>query len=298
VGIITNHSYLDNPTFRGMRQSLMRTFNEIYILDLHGNSLKKETCPDGSKDENVFDIRQGVAIALFIKQKDKKGCAVFQTDQYGLRETKYGWLDANDFKLDNYRKLRPESPWYFFVPRNTGKIKNYLDWKAIQDIFPVNVTGIVTARDGLAIDFDKNSLQTKILMFRNENVDDHTIEKAYGVKDNYQWKIGAQREAFRKISDWENYFTNILYRPFDIRHIYYQENVVFRTRRDVMHHMLEDNLSFCFMRQFSGDMDYNHFLVSKHMVDNRTFFSSKVLFSKHPCIYTRGKYQKKCMFNQ
>ena len=72
VGMITNHSYLDNPTFRGMRQSLMHTFNEIYILDLHGNSLKKETTPEGGKDENVFDIRQGVAIAVFVKQKIKK----------------------------------------------------------------------------------------------------------------------------------------------------------------------------------------------------------------------------------
>jgi len=72
LGFITNHSYLDNPTFRGMRQSLMNSFDEIYILDLHGNSLKKEKCPDGSKDKNVFDIQQGVAIALFIKEKGGK----------------------------------------------------------------------------------------------------------------------------------------------------------------------------------------------------------------------------------
>ena len=102
VGMITNHSYLDNPTFRGMRQSLMKTFNEIYILDLHGNSLKKETTPEGSKDENVFDIRQGVAIALFVKQKTKKGCNVFHNDLYGLREVKYDWLDNNNFKQENY----------------------------------------------------------------------------------------------------------------------------------------------------------------------------------------------------
>jgi len=95
VGMITNHSYLDNPTFRGMRQSLMNTFNEIYILDLHGNSLKKETTPQGEKDENVFDIRQGVAIALFVKQKSGKRCKVFHTDLYGLREIKYDWLDNN-----------------------------------------------------------------------------------------------------------------------------------------------------------------------------------------------------------
>jgi len=97
VGMITNHSYLDNPTFRGMRQSLMKTFDEIYILDLHGNSLKKETTPEGGKDENVFDIRQGVAIALFIKNKKAKEPKVFHLDKYGLREEKYEWLDKNEF---------------------------------------------------------------------------------------------------------------------------------------------------------------------------------------------------------
>jgi len=90
--MITNHSYLNNPTFRGMRQSLMNTFNEIYIIDLHGNSLKKEKAPDGSKDENVFDIRQGVAIGIFVKQENKKGCKVYHKDLWGLRENKYDWL--------------------------------------------------------------------------------------------------------------------------------------------------------------------------------------------------------------
>lgn len=114
VAMITNHSYLDNPTFRGMRQSLLNTFNDIYILDLHGNGLKKEKCPDGSKDENVFDIRQGTAIALFIKQKNKQGCNIYHADQYGLRKEKYDWLKTKPFLPKNYNKIKPESPWYFF----------------------------------------------------------------------------------------------------------------------------------------------------------------------------------------
>ena len=90
VGMITNHGYLDNPTFRGMRQSLMRTFDEIYILDLHGNSLKKETCPDGSPDKNVFDIRQGVAIAFFVKRggKQKADAVVRHADLWGFERIK------------------------------------------------------------------------------------------------------------------------------------------------------------------------------------------------------------------
>ncbi|MFQ6610990.1 MAG: N-6 DNA methylase, partial [Fidelibacterota bacterium] len=108
VGMITNHSYLDNPTFRGMRQSLMKTFDEIYILDLHGNSLKKETCPDGSPDQNVFDIRQGVAIALFVKNKPSEGSKpsegykVFHADLWGKREKKYQWLESHYVKSGSY----------------------------------------------------------------------------------------------------------------------------------------------------------------------------------------------------
>lgn len=115
VGMITNHSYLDNPTFRGMRQSLMKTFNEIYILDLHGNSLKKETAPDGEKDENVFDIRQGTAIAIFVKQKEKSDCKVYHAELFGKRQNKYEWLDAHQLNIKNYQQLKPESPWYFFI---------------------------------------------------------------------------------------------------------------------------------------------------------------------------------------
>ena len=282
VGMITNHSYLDNPTFRGMRQSLMKTFDEIYILDLHGNSLKKETTPEGGKDENVFDIRQGVAIALMIKRKQPKKSKVFHSDQFGLREEKYNWLDQNEFKMKNYIQIKPAKPWYFFIPRNIDNLQQYLRWLSVDKIFPINVTGIVTARDNLALDFDINSLKNKIVMFRNKLLPDEVIKESLKIGENYQWKISEQRELFRKIDDWEDYFTKILYRPFDVRHIYYQDNIVFRPRREVMRHMLEDNISLCFMRQFSGNIPYSHFLVSKYMVDNRTFFSSKGIIQQAP----------------
>jgi predicted helicase len=296
VGMITNHSYLDNPTFRGMRQSLMKTFDEIYILDLHGNSLKKETTPEGGKDENVFDIRQGVAIALFIKNKEKKESAVYHTSLYGLREEKYDWLDENEFKVENYTDLKPISPWHFFIPRDVSKIQKYLKWKKINEIFPVNVTGIVTARDSLAIDFDKNSLRNKIQMFRNPNLPDDIIKDSLKISENYQWKILEQRRKFKEVNEWEVYFNKILYRPFDIRHIYYQDNIVFRRRFEVMKNMLEENISICFMRQYSGIMAYSHFIVSEHMVDNRTFFSSKGIIQQAP-LYLYPDEQKKNLFN-
>ncbi len=109
LGFITNHSYLDNPTFRGMRQSLMKSFDEIYVLNLHGNSLKKEKSPDGSKDENVFDIQQGVATGLFVKKKEQKGngiAKVYYAEQWGLREAKYKWLLRNDIETTEWGNSR------------------------------------------------------------------------------------------------------------------------------------------------------------------------------------------------
>ena len=153
LGFITNHSYLDNPTFRGMRQSLMQSFDEIYLLDLHGNSLKKEKCPDGSKDENVFDIQQGVAIALFIKKKGNVKKKVSHSELWGVREDKYDWLNKHDIKTTKWETIKPKSEFYLFIPRDEGLLKQYETYPKITDIFPVNSVGIVTSRDNFVIDF-------------------------------------------------------------------------------------------------------------------------------------------------
>jgi len=296
VGMITNHSYLDNPTFRGMRQSLMKTFDEIYILDLHGNSLKKETAPDGGKDENVFDIRQGVAIALFVKNKDRKKPVIYHADLYGVREVKYDWLDENEFKAENYTELKPISPWYFFIPRDVSKIQKYLKWKKINEIFPVNVTGIVTARDKFVIGFNKDELRNRILQFKNLSLTDEIIKEAFNLKDTRGWKLPLARRKLSEDKNWDTYYQKILYRPFDIRHIYYTENMVDWGRPEIMRHMLEENISICFMRQYSGSMAYSHYIVSEHMVDNRTFFSSKGIILQAP-LYIYPNEQNKNLFN-
>ena len=319
VGMITNHSYLDNPTFRGMRQSLMNTFDEIYILDLHGNSLKKETTPDGDKDENVFDIRQGVAIALFIKKKVelrkelyyndaeivrnvfelKTPAKVFHSELFGLREEKYKWLSKHKLNAKLYNRLKPGSPWYFFIPRDTDKIEGYLEWDKINEIFPVNVTGIVTARDSLVIGFEKKEVENKIRQFRNLSISDEIIEKTFDLKDTRGWKFKEARIDLSKDSEWNSYWQKILYRPFDIRDIYYTPKMVDWGRTEYMDQMLKENISLCFMRQFSGDMPYSHFLVSEYMVDNRTFFSSKGIIQQAPLyLYPKLIEPKKKAFTQ
>ncbi|MBI5893254.1 MAG: N-6 DNA methylase [Deltaproteobacteria bacterium] len=259
LGFITNHSYLDNPTFRGMRQSLMQSFDEIYILDLHGNSLKKEKCPDGSKDENVFDIQQGVAIAIFIKKKAAapfKGAAsnagikpaatsIYHADLWGLRDDKYQWLNKHDITKTKWKKIKPKSEFYLFIPRDEGLLKQYETYPKITDVFPVNSVGIVTSRDNFAIDFDKNALKRRIAQFRDKKLPDEIIQQTYGLKDKSNWKLKDAREGIIKDDDWEKAITKILYRPFDEQWVFYHDAVIERSRKEVMQHMMQENLGIC-----------------------------------------------------
>ncbi len=266
VGMITNHGYLDNPTFRGMRQSLMSTFNEIYILDLHGNSLKKETTPDGSKDVNVFDIQQGVAIAIFIKNEKSKGCKIYHADLYGEREQKYKWLNSHALKMKEYQLLKPVSPWYFFIERNTKDIEHYNDWMKVNEIFPVNVTGIVTARDNFAIDFNKETLEARIRQFRNLKFEDDLLRLTFNLKDTRGWKMPVARKKLSQDTHWDQYFKKILYRPFDVREIYYSENTIDWGRPEFMYHMLKGNLVLVTNKQVRID-HIQHTFISNTLVD-------------------------------
>lgn len=265
VGMITNHSYLDNPTFRGMRQSLMDTFNEIYILDLHGSSLKKETTPEGKKDENVFDIRQGVCISLFVKLSDKKNCKVYHLDLFGSREEKYNWLEKNKFRKKDFRQLKPESPWYFFIPRDTSEIGNYNNWPRLNEIFPVNNVGIVTARDDFAISEDEVQLKNKIRQYRDLRISDEVIRETFGLKDTSTFKLNKFRIELSKVTDWDKLILPVLYRPFDRRFIYYSRWVLERPIYDTMKHLIKikNNLSLISVRRSRSKKIWNFAWVSE-----------------------------------
>jgi predicted helicase len=245
---------------------------------LHGNGLKKETCPDGSKDENVFDIRQGTAIAIFIKQKDKQGCSVYHSNQYGLREAKYIWLKTKRFLPKNYYKIEPDSPWYFFIPRDTKKIRNYLKWKKIKEIFPINVTGIVTARDGFVIDIDSNRLRNKIIQFKNTSIPDDTIREVYKLKDTRGWKLVEARSYLANDDNWDTYFKNILIHPFDIREIYYSTKMVDWGRPELMRHMLENknNLGLILSKRVEGNKKWEHVFITDKIITHHSLSMKEV----------------------
>lgn len=275
LGFITNHAYLDNPTFRGMRQSLMKSFDELYVLDLHGNSSKGETAPDGSKDENVFDIRQGVAIALFIKKKTSQP-GIYHSDLWGLRERKYQWLTDNSFKTTPWEKLTPKTPFYLFIPRNTKSEKVYNKFTALPTIFPIHSIGIQTHRDDLVIDTDKEALKDRIRTLRNSSISDSIIRKNMKIEDTGSWNLEQARKKLQADDEWEARILPVAFRPFDNRWLFYQKDLVDRPRTEVMQHMARQNLGLNAMRQFAYNVEtYNYALITDSITDSRIFISNK-----------------------
>ena len=168
IGFINPHGYLDNPTFRGMRWNLLKTFDKIYTIDLHGNSKKKETCPDGSKDENVFDIMQGVSINLFVKTgkkaKDELG-KVYHKNLYGLRQSKYDFLDEATIESVGYKEITPQPPMYFFVPKDFGLQNEYDRGFMVSDLFVQNSMGVTTGHDKELVSFSEFNTDTNTEYF-------------------------------------------------------------------------------------------------------------------------------------
>ena len=279
IGFITNHGYLDNPTFRGMRQSLMGSFDEIYVLNLHGNAKKKERAPDGGKDENVFDIQQGVAILLCVKQpvawascpREDMGnmgetpmppCRVFHADLYGLREDKYQHLAETDVSNTQWTELQPSSPFYLFVPQNTELRAEYEQGWKVTEIFPVNVLGFQTHRDHFAVDFDEEPLRQRITALSDTKMTDDEVRETFRVSDNRDWKIAQVRAKLRADANWEAALTQCLYRPFDVRFCYYSEAAMDYPRRELIRNMLgKANLALNVTRQTRAET-WQHAVVS------------------------------------
>ncbi|MEY3401648.1 MAG: hypothetical protein RLZZ86_1263, partial [Cyanobacteriota bacterium] len=246
LAFISNHGFLDNPTFRGMRQHLINSFDGIYIYDLHGNSKKKETDIDGGKDENVFDIQQGVSITLAIKGEDKY---INHAHLFGLREYKYKVLLESAINNTFFKKIESEGEFYLFISQDNNFLKEYKNYYKIIDIMPFSSTGIKTHRDNFVIDFDIEKLLKRIVDFRNLEISDEELKEMYSLKDTRDWKISQSRISLSKNMKWKTYFNKCLYRPFDWREYYNHEDVVELPRHEIMRNMLESNLCLLTNRQ-------------------------------------------------
>jgi predicted helicase len=279
LAFVTNNGYLDNPTFRGMRQQMMIAFTDIYILNLHGSSKKKEKAPGSLEDRNVFDIQQGVAIGIFVKEVGKEGPAqIHHADLWGPREHKYEWLFEHDIPATTFKPLKPTSPFYFFVPHEEGARTEYDLWMKITELMQVNTAGIVSARDGFVFDFDESRLLERISDLRSNALSDEEIRNKYfegkgsskyPSGDTRGWKLPASREKVRSDKNWKNRMVPCLYRPFDTRALYYVPWMVDWPRPEVMGHMLSgQNLGLCTNREVNDE--FRHALCTRQLVNDCT----------------------------
>ena len=274
VGVITNNSFLDAPTFRGMRYSLMQTFDQIYILDLHGSAMRREVTPEGGRDENVFDIRPGVAISLFIKKRGlDKG--VFHHDLWGTREEKYHRLQEASKSSLEWARVSASAPSYLFVPQNEFLREEYEKGWSVTDIFSHHQSAIVTARDKMVIDFDKEKVLSRANAFRNSEKSDAALCAELGISMKKGWNIPQARKKIRAEEDMASLVKPVSYRPFDSRFIFYHDSLVWTPARQVMRHFLgRDNMGIVVPRQVRAG-DWRHCFASSSItestcVSNRT----------------------------
>jgi len=285
LAFINNHSFLDNPTFRGMRWNLLQTFDKIYILDLHGNSKKKETTHDGGKDENVFDIQQGVSINIFIKTGGKKETEladIFHADIFGKREIKYTLLLENTLASIKWKKIEPASPYFFFVPKDFSSEDEYIKGFSIQELFPANSVGIVTARDEFTIHETPKKVKDTISEFLS--LDNETARNQFNLgKDARDWSVAGARKDLVPNSekntkpDYKK-IVKIQYRPFDIRYTYYtgqSKGFHCMPRGNVMRHFIVgDNIGIVIGRQGQavGAMLWSLIFVTKNITDFNLYY--------------------------
>lgn len=279
LGLVTNHAYLDNPTFRGMRHALLQDFNEIYILDLHGNSKKRDCSFQGGLDQNVFDIRQGVAIGIFINYQGKKSDypKVYHAHLFGRRDFKYSYLLENAIQTTKWVELKPQSPFYLFVPQNLDLMADYQRGWKITEAMPIHSVGVVTARDHLTI-------QTSVQQVLDVVTDFYQLptEKArtkYQLRQDVRdWKVHFAQNDLKQQKLEKSKVVPILYRPFDVRFTFYtgrENGFICRPRKNVMRHVLEgENLGLITIRRSRRPGSWKEVFVSNCIIAGATSISA------------------------
>ena len=263
LAYISNNSFIDGIIHRQMRKELMRAFDKIYILDLHGNTRKKEVAPDGSKDENVFDIMQGVSINIFCKNgtPSKDACKVYHYDLFGNRESKYDFLNCHDLKDIEWKELQPQKPCYFFVYKDFSVKEEYEKGFKIDELMTINCIGVATGNDNYLINMSKEKLSSTI-----PDVNPDLI-------------------------------MNYAYRPFDKRYIYYDTKLVQRARELVMKNMKKENISLLCTSQ-NRQLSSMYFSVSQDISDRHYLDSSSDSMSVFPLyIYMENMGQEERIVN-
>lgn len=266
LAYISNNSFIDGITHRQMRNELLKSFDKIYIIDLHGNSKKKEVSPDGSLDQNVFDIMQGVSINIFVKtgkkKKEKLG-EVLHHDVYGRREDKYKFLNTHSLSTLKMTKIDYDLKNYFFVPKNFSKEAKYNEGISLKEFFKVFGTGIETKCDDITISFDKKTAEQNLFNFQKMSEED--LQKKYSRPNSKGWNY---KNAKIDLLNNPSKVLNISYRPFDVRKTIYtgiSSGFMGRPRFETMRHLVNENLAISSTR--SRRNDANCYLISNNITD-------------------------------
>lgn len=271
LAFISNNGYIDNPTFRGMRAALSKSFTDIYIVDLHGSTKKKEKNKDGTADQNVFDIMQGVAIIIAVKQKDSKGDAnIHHFDCFGKREFKYQFLLNNDLTTIPFSSFNPTLPFYNFYKINSDLQKKYYELIALDELFISNAVGVKSSRDNLLVSDDMHSLKNNLNFFLEKEVKE--IESTFSIKFNANWNHDTLKSKLN-IELLTKEIIKIRYRPFDDKYICYNDLLVDRTRKKVMKNLQSKNDALVVGRQgqaVAGD-SWNLLFTSDSITDMNIF---------------------------
>lgn len=265
VAMITNNSFLDGVTHRQMRKHLLETFDEIYILDLHGNAKKKEKALDGGKDDNVFSIQQGVSINIFVRKNEKKEklADVYHSELFGKKASKFEELNKTRMASINWKKLEYSEPYYFFVPKDFGANVEYEKGFKADEIFEVYSSGIETQKDSLVIQFTKSELEKVRSDF--EQLDESAVMTKYGIKNSRDWTLrDAKKDLYSAVD------IKISYRPFDDRWTFYSgktKGIIAYPRSNVMNHLIRPNLALLTVNRQTS-FDFQHVFVS-HLLAER-----------------------------
>lgn len=278
LAFINPHGFLDNPTFRGMRWSLLKTYDKVYTIDLHGNSKKKEVSPDGKTDVNVFDIMQGVSINLFVKnglKKENDLGKIFHFDLFGKREFKYRFLKENDFHNINFSVIPNKAPMFYMVQKDFEMEEVYEQGFSLDELFIINSLGLLTKKDKFITDFDQKSIEKRLNDLISENLTNNEISTKYDLKlkDNDKWDLNRSRNSLKSTGVIIGNFKIQNYRCFDRRVIYYDNNFVARLNTKVFKNFKEENLALISTRQLAENNFYHIFI--SNIISDQCFISNK-----------------------
>jgi predicted helicase len=276
LAFVTNHAFLDNPTFRQMRRSLMASFDHMSVLDLHGDSRRGETDPDGSKDENVFDIQQGVSISLLVRhERPEQARQVRFSELWGARASKYARLLGGFCESTDWKALHPSEPHLLFAPQDDELSGEYVRGTPVTEMFGDYTTAIQTARDSLVVGFTAEEVRDKLGAFADATIPNEVMAARYRVTDGRGWTVGEARRMLRDAGVRSELVMPYSYRPYDQRAIYYSPIVVAWPRTQIAQHVAGRSNLVLLCTRNSNDPASGVALVSRGLADKRLLAGSR-----------------------